>query len=209
MSTEDPVQAPPEGSVAPPGADHIAAPPELAPVPDDAKDTRGLHLRRIARHPATLILGGIGVVGAAIGGIAAGSIVIGAAAAGAVFLLTLLIVWLLASGKAADDFFRAYAEGRKLQRTDGKSQVPPVTPLLRKGDRRYAEERFDGVLPGGLDGSLCLYTYEEESRDSDGNKQTTYMHHTIAMTQLPDTAPFVQELFCNRRFGFRFMDSME
>ena len=29
------------------------------------------------------------------------------------------------------------------------------------------------------------------------------------MTQLPETAPFMHELFCQRRFGFRFMDSME
>ena len=51
--------------------------------------------------------------------------------------------------------------------------------------------------------------YEEETRDPDGNKQTTYVHFTLVMTQLPATAPFVQELFCQRRFGFRFMDSME
>ncbi len=202
MSTEEP-QTPAQS------ADKIEAPPDLAPVPDDADDTRGLHFRRLLRHPATLIIGGICVVAALVAGAAAGSIAIGAAAAGGVVLLALLIVWLLASGKAADDFFRAYAEGRKLRRTDGKSQLPPVTPLLRRGDRRYAQQRFDGVLPGGLDGSLCLYTYEEETRDSDGNRQTTYINHTIVMTQLPDTAPFVQELFCNRRFGFRFMDSME
>jgi hypothetical protein len=217
VSADDPTQTPAvetetEGSIAPPGmpaADQIAPPPELAAVPEDANDTRGMHFRRLARHPATLILGGIGIGAALIGGAAAGSIAIGAAAAGGVVLLALLIVWLLASGRAADDFFRAYADGRNLRRTDGKSQLPPVTPLLSKGDRRYAEQRFDGVLPGGLDGSLCLYTYEEETRDSDGNRQTTYIHHTIAMTQLPDTAPFIQELFCNRRFGFRFMDSME
>jgi hypothetical protein len=29
------------------------------------------------------------------------------------------------------------------------------------------------------------------------------------MTELPATADFVEELFCQRRFGFRFMDSME
>ena len=190
-------------------ADRIEPPPELAAVPDDAKDTRGMHFRRLVRHPVTLIITAICVAGAVIAGAAAGNVAIGGAGALGVVLLALLIVFLLASGKAADDFFRAYAEGRRLRRIDGKSQLPPVTPLLQRGDRRYAEQRFDGVLPGGLDGSLCLYTYEEESRDSDGNKQTTYIHHTIAITQLPDTAPFIQELFCNRRFGFRFMDSME
>ena len=98
---------------------------------------------------------------------------------------------------------------RGLTRIDGRSNLPPVTPLLRKGDARYAEQRFNGVLPGGIDGSLCLYTYEETSHDSDGNRQTTYVHYTIAMTQLPDTAPYSRELYCQRRVGFRFMDSAE
>ena len=121
----------------------------------------------------------------------------------------MLVVWLLASSKAADDFYRAYAAGRGLSRHQGKSQLAPLTPLLRKGDERYAEQRFDGALPGGIDGSLCPYTYEEETRDSDGNKQTTYVHFTVVLTELPETAPFVHELFCQRRLGFRFMDSME
>ncbi len=60
-----------------------------------------------------------------------------------------------------------------------------------------------------MDGSLCLYTYEDTSTDSDGNRQTTYVHYTIAMTQLPQTAALMQELYCQRRFGFRFMDSAE
>jgi hypothetical protein len=60
-----------------------------------------------------------------------------------------------------------------------------------------------------MNGSLCLYTYEETSTDSDGNRQTTYVHYTIAMTELAATAPIIQELYCQRRFGFRFMDSAE
>jgi hypothetical protein len=183
--------------------------PELKSVPEDADDTRGWHLRRLMVHPATLILGGIAVLGALIGVGASVGWGIGAAAAGGVFLLTVLIVWLIASSKAADDFFRAYAEGRGLSRVDGKSSLPAITPLLRKGDERYAEQRFNGVLPGGIDGSLCLYTYEDETTDSDGNRQTTYVHYTIVISQLPDTAAYLQELYCQRRVGFRFMDSME
>ena len=84
-----------------------------------------------------------------------------------------------------------------------------MTPLLQRGDERYARQRFNGVLPGGLDGSLCLYTYEEETRDSDGNKQTTYINYTIVFTELPDTASFIQELYAQRRVGFRFLDGAE
>ncbi len=204
-ATSQPPPGDPEpstGGVAPPPAD-------LPPPADDAADTRGWHLRRLAGNP--VVLGVTGIV-AAIALFAVGTQVgfgIGAAAAAGVLLVALLIVWLVASSRAADDFFTSYASQRGLIRVDGKTSLPPLTPLLRKGDKRYAEQRFNGVLPGGLDGSLCLYTYEDETRDSDGNKQTTYVHFTIVMTQLPDTAPLLQEMFCQRRFGFRFMDSME
>ena len=46
-------------------------------------------------------------------------------------------------------------------------------------------------------------------RDSDGNKQTSYFHFTVAMTNLPPSAPLIRELFCQRRFGFKFLDSAE
>jgi hypothetical protein len=183
--------------------------PSLPPVPEDADATQGYHFRRLMGSVVTLIGGGILVAAALIGvgvGVGWG---IGAAAAGGALLLVVLVVWLIANSRAAQDFFTAYAAGRGLTRVDGKSMLPPVTPLLRKGDKRYAEQRFNGVLPGGIDGSLCLYTYEDETRDSDGNKQTTYVHFTIVMTELPDTAAYLQELYCQRRFGFRFMDSME
>jgi hypothetical protein len=134
---------------------------------------------------------------------------IGGGAAAAVILLALIIVWLVASSRAAGDFFNAYAQGRGLTRTSGRSSLPPVTPLLQKGDRRYTEELFNGTLPGGLVGSLALYTFEDESTDSQGNSETTYYHFTIAVTQLPETAPFLSELAMQRRFGFRFMDSAE
>ncbi len=178
-------------------------------IPGDADDTRGRHFRRLLTATPNLIVVAIGVVAAILGGAAAGVIVAGLAAIGGVLALDLLVVYLLASSRAADDFFRAYADARKLSRLDGKTPLPAVTPLLRRGDERYAEQRFNGVLPGGLDGSLCLYTYEDESRDSDGNKQTTYIHFTIVLTEIPDTAAFVQELFAQRRFGFRFLDGAE
>src|SRR5262245_47420870 len=162
-------------------------PPELPPVPEDADATQGFHFRRLLGSSMTLILGGI-LVAAVLIGVGAGvGWGIGAAGAGAAILLVLLVVWLIANSQAAEDFFTAYAAGRGLTRVDGKSGLPPLTPLLRKGDKRYAEQRFNGVLPGEIDGSLCLYTYEDETRDSDGNKQTTYVHFTIVMTELPAT----------------------
>lgn len=183
--------------------------PNLPPVPADADDTRGHHFKRLATHPLTLIGAGIVVVAVLL---VAGTQVgwaIGAAGAAVTLLVVALGVFLAARSAASDDFFKAYAEGRRLVRLDGATSLPPVTPLLARGDKRYAEQRFNGVLPGGLDGSLCLYTYEDTSTDSDGNRQTTYVHYTIVLTQLPATAPLIQELYCQRRVGFRFMDSAE
>ena len=185
------------------------APADQRAVPAEADDTQWAHFRNLLTSPVTLIGGGILVVVAVIAGATQGNIGIGGIAAAAVVVLVLLIVWLLANSRAREDFFNAYATMRGLSRIDGRSDLPPITPLLRKGDKRYAEQRFNGVLPGGLDGSLCLYTYEDTSRDSDGNRQTTYIHYTLAMTQLPATAPMLSELYCQRRVGFRFMDSAE
>ncbi len=196
----------------PPDAEspYVPAPAEdLPPVPDDAGATRGVHLRRLISHPLTLIVGMILFFAALIAVGTQVNIAAGGGAAAAVVILILIVVWLIASSQAREDFFNAYAQGRGLTRIDGKSSLPPVTPLLQKGDNRYAEQRFNGVLPGGMDGSLCLYTYEDTSTDSDGNRQTTYVHYTLAMTQLPATAAYLQELYCQRRVGFRFMDSAE
>ena len=190
--------------------EYVAAEPEdLEPIPDDASDTRGKHLRSLLASPVTLLVAGF-LAGLALVGV--GTQVnwgAGGGAAAGVIAIALIVVWAIANGRARDDFFTAYAQGRKLSRVSGKTNLPPITPLLQKGDSRYAEERFNGVLPGGMNGSLCLYTYEETSTDSDGNRQTTYVHYTLAMTELPATAYLVQELFCQRRFGFRFMDSAE
>jgi len=208
------------GSTPPPGAEELAAagvpegglqaaPAPVAEVPDDAKDTRGKHLAALLRNVWLL---GLTWTIAIVTLIAIGTQVgfgIGAAGAAVVLLLAFLIVWLIASNRAASDFFNAYAQGRGLTRVSGRSSLPPVTPLLQKGERRYTQELFNGTLPGGLVGSLALYTFEEQSTDSKGNRETTYYHFTVAVTQLPETAPFLSELALQRRFGFRFLDSAE
>lgn len=209
------------GSTPPPGAEELDAAGVPAggvdggearlttAVPDDAKDTRGKHLRSLLTNVWVL---GLTWTLAIITLIALGTQVgfgVGAIGAAVVLLIALVVVWLLASSRAASDFFEAYAQGRGLTRISGRSSLPPVTPLLQKGDRRYTQELFNGTLPGGVVGSLALYTYEEISTDSKGNRQTTYYHFTVAVTQLPETAPFLSELALQRRFGFRFLDSAE
>lgn len=203
-------QAAPLAENAPPVSGLVDdAGPKPVDFPDDAKDTRGAHLRTL--------LGNVWVLGIMI--VLAGAAFIftarelgagpGAGAAGVSILAVLLVVWLIARSRAEDDFYDAYAAGRGLTRVAGRSSLPPVTPLLRKGDRRYAQRMFNGTLPGGLAGSLAHYTYEDESRDSDGNTETTYYHFTLVVSQLPETAPFLSELALQRRAGFRFLDGAE
>jgi len=213
MSPETTSSSPPPGardlaeSGVPEGG--LQAAGEVTEVPDDAKATRGRHLGTLIRNRWVL---GITWTLAIIALIAVGNQVgigLGAAGAGGVVVVALIVVWVIASNRAADDFFTAYAAGRGLTRVAERSSLPPVTPLLQKGDRRYTEEIFNGTLPGGLAGSLAHFTYEEKSTDSKGNSQTTYYHFTVAVSQLPETAPFLSELALQRRFGFRFLDSAE
>ncbi len=178
-------------------------------IPDDANDNRGTYFRGVLASPGFLILTGIVFFATLIGVGLQVSFPIGAAGAGGVLLLALLIAFLLASKRAADAFYGAYAEGRGLTRVPGRGMLPPITPLLQRGDNRYTQQMFNGTLPGGLVGSLAHYTYEEESRDSNGNTSTTYYHFTIAVSQLPQTAEYISEIAMQRRFGFRFLDGAE
>jgi hypothetical protein len=215
------VSDPTSTSEPPPGAEELSSagvpegglvdfkPDESLP-PVSATATRGKRFGALAKNVWVLaITWTLAIVALIFGATSGGSIAIGAAAAAAILLLALIIVFAIASNQAANDFFAAYAETRGLARIAGRGSLPPITPLLRKGDRRYTEEVFNGLLPGGLSGSLAHYTYEDTSTDSDGNRDTTYYHFTVAVSQLPETAPFLSELALQRRSGFRFMDSAE
>ena len=207
--------APPPPSFPPPGeatreAEDVEElePEEEPPPPLDADDTRGAHLRFILSHPFTLSLGTtVAVAVFSILVVLVGPIP-GAAGGVAIVAIGLAIAWVLATRWAAEDFFGAYAEERGLTRED-EGSLPPATPLLRRGSRRHAEEIMRGELPGGLTGTLALYTYEVDSRDSDGNRQTAYHDFTVVLTDLPETAFKVSGLYCQRRAGPRLLDGAE
>ena len=202
MATEGKSEAPPGAPVGD-GGQVPAGPPQ------DDDDTRGIHLRRLVRSPVTISLTITGVIaGFVIGTIAAGA-PIGGAAAGGVLLLAIAIVWAVANSRAKEDFYNHYASARGLARQSGHSTLPPATPLLRRGDSRYAVQQFRGTLPGGESGILAHYTYEDTYTDSDGDRHTTYYHFTIGICDVAETAAKVGELYCQRRFGFRFLDGFE
>jgi hypothetical protein len=185
------------------------ATPQAAAAPDDANDLRGFHFKRLMRKPLTWIL----IAAFAIlvgGGLAA---VIGPAVGGAGFVVALLvgivIVFVIADSKAADAFFEVYAQQRGMSQVHGRGRLPPATPLLRKGDDRYTERTLLGPLAGGPEGTLALYTYEEESTDSNGNRETSYYHYTVGLLEVPECVGPVPELYCQRKFGLRALEKFE
>ena len=168
----------------------------------------GHHFRRTALSPVALAVLLVLGAAAAIGG----SIALGApgaaGGAGLVLLLWLLIVAVEAGGRAREEFFGAYASERGL-RWSRRQGLPAATPLLRMGDSRRADELLTGTLPGGLEGSLALYTYEEHKRGSDGTEADEYHHFTLVLAKAPELSARLPALYVQRRFGFRFLDGAE
>jgi hypothetical protein len=183
----------------------------LAPVTplDDANDLRGFHFKRLIAKPLTWILVGGLVVIAAVAGAALVGPAIGGAAAVVGLLVGIVIVFAIADSKAADDFFEVYAQQRGMTLVHGRGRLPQATPLLKKGDDRYTERTLLGPLGDGFDGTLALYTYEEETTDGDGDRQTNYYRYTVGLVEVPECSRFVPELYCQRKFGLRALEGLE
>jgi len=177
-------------------------------APLDADDLRGFHFRRLMRKPLTLGLTAALVIAAGVSGAIFLGALIGGGAALAVLVLALVIVLVIADSKAADAFFASYAQERGME-LGGRSPLPASTPLLRKGDDRYAERTLSGPFADAVEGILALYTYEEESTDSEGNRTTNYYRYTVGMVNVPECSAFVPELFCQRKFGLRALEGFE
>jgi hypothetical protein len=179
-----------------------------ANAPADANSLRGFHFKRLMRRPLVglLILVFTMVVGSAAAVLIGPAI--GGAAAVAGFALSLLIVFAVADKHAGDAFFAAYAQERGLL-LNGKGPLPQATPLLCKGDDRYAERSLSGQLTPDCEGTLALYTYEEETTDSEGNRQTNYYHYTLGLVEVPECVAHLPELYCQRKFGFRALEKFE
>jgi hypothetical protein len=185
------------------------APPAPAErLPDDADDLRGFHFRRLLGKPATWIATAVFVLAAGIAAAVYLGAAIGAGAALAALAVSLLIVFAIADSRSEGDFFAVYASQRQMT-LSGKGPLPPMTPLLRKGDERYTEHSFTGPLADGVDGVLALYTYEDETTDSEGNRETNYYRYTVGLIEVPECAAQVPELFCQQKFGLRALEGLE
>jgi hypothetical protein len=184
-------------------------PPEVVSnAPTDANALRGHHFKRLLRKQLTWWLIG---VPALVGGIAAGAgagVVIGLVVLVVIVAIGIGVVFAMADSKAADDFFHVYAENHDLE-LGGKSKLPSATPLLRKGDDRYANRTLAGEIAPGCGGMLALYTYEEKTTDSNGNQQTNYHRFTLGMSEVPECVQHVPELYCQKRAGLRALEGFE
>jgi hypothetical protein len=212
-------EAPAASSEAPPPSEEAASPAAEAPPPsaemaplasvDDANDLRGAHFKRLMGKPLTWVLIGGVALAAGIALAATGAAALGGAAFVVIVLIGVVIVFAIADKRAADDFFAVYAEQRGMSIVQGRGQLPPRTPLLCKGDDRYTERTLLGPLGEGFDGTLALYTYEEEYTDSDGDRQTNYYRYTVGLVDVPECAAHVPELYCQQKFGFRALEGLE
>jgi hypothetical protein len=183
-------------------------PPPAKGLPDDANDLRGFHFRRLLAKPTTWIATALFVLAAGVAGAVYLGATIGAGAAVAALIVSLLIVFAIADSRSEGDFFAVYATQRGMS-LSGRGRLPPMTPLLRKGDDRYAEHSFTGPLSDGADGVLALYTYEEETSDGKGGRETNYYRYTVGLAEVPECAAQVPELFCQHRFGLHALEGLE
>jgi hypothetical protein len=177
-------------------------------LPDDADDLRGFYFRELLRKSLTKVLLAVEIVVAGVAGAVFLGPAIAAAVASGALLLGLLIVFAIADSHSEDAFFNVYGEQRGLV-VYGKSRLPQATPLLKKGDDRYAERTLEGQLGDGVKGMLALYTFEEETTDSKGNRQTNYYRYTIGIAEVPECAAFLPELYCQRKSGLRALEKLE
>jgi len=187
--------------------DEFTPPVIEAAAPTDANALRGHHFKRLMGMQRTWWL--IGVPAVVIGGfLATTGVVVGLIVLLAIVAVGIGVVFAIADSKAADDFFHVYAENRGLE-LGGKRRLPAATPLLRKGDDQYAKRTLAGEIAPGCAGLLAMYTYEEQTTDSNGNRQTSYHEFTLGMSEVPECVDQVPELYCQKRSGLRSLERFE
>jgi hypothetical protein len=186
-----------------------AAQPEAGvTAPDDANDLRGYYFRRLlGRTSVRLAIGAAAIVGFAVGTPLGGPL-IGAAGFAGLALGAVLVIFGIADSRAEDAFFADYCSRRGMFLYD-KERLPEATPLLCKGDDRYAERAMKGPLGENVEGTLALFTYEESHPSGQGGTETDYYHYTLGLTKVPECSGFVPELYCRRKFGPHALEKLE
>jgi hypothetical protein len=184
--------------------------PRAASVPiADADDLRGTYFGLLIRRPLTLALLVGFAIAAAVAGLLLVGPLVGLAGLGAAVVVGLLVVFGIADSRSEDAFFDQYAAARQMSVEDGHLRLPEGTPLLTKGDDRYATRLLDGPLGDGVNGLLALYSYEEKSSDGQGNETTNSYHFTVGIAEVPECLHLAPELYCRRKSGLRALEGLE
>ena len=169
----------------------MTEPAPSGPIVDDSRDMLGFHLKQRLGAAKTWVV--IGVLVLLVGGIGfAIQPVVGLIGVAVVIFGAVIVVYSMASAASTASFFDVYASQRQMIHS-GKGPLPATTPLLRKGDDRYAEHSLQGPLDDGIDGTLALYTYEDTYYDSDGNRQTNYYRYTVGICDVPESSAHVPD----------------
>jgi len=177
-------------------------------APDDIKALRRFYFERLMRsnRAAALTLLLVVAVGYGMSHSTPGPAI---AIGGGVLALAVAtgIAFAVAGRRAGRDFFGSYARSRGLH-LGGKATLPAATPLLRRGENRYAVISWSGEIATSVSGSLVLFTWESRVNTAK-HKSTTYFNYTVGLVEIPECAGFVPELYCQRKFGPRALDGLE
>lgn len=175
---------------------------------DDADDLRGAYFGLLIRKPLTLgLLAAFAFAAGVAGLVLAGAG--GLAAFGAAIGIGLLVVFVIADSRSEDAFFGQYAAARQMTVEGGRRTLAASTPLLNKGDDRFASRLLEGPLGDGVNGILALYTYEEKSSDGQGNQDTNSYNYTVGIAEVPECRFLAPELYCRRKFGLHALQDLE
>jgi len=163
----------------------------------DADDLRGFHFKRLMRKPLTwLLIVGFTIVAGGLGVLFFGPVA-GAVLAVIAFALGPITVFAIADAQSGDAFFAAYAKQHDLTLA-ARGPLPEATPLLRKGNERFAERSLSGTLGDGVEGTIALYTYELAANDSKDDRSDRH-RFTVGLVEVPESAGHLPELYCRSR----------
>jgi hypothetical protein len=167
--------------------------------PANANSLRRTEFVRLLRFPE----GGGWLLGAVIGGAILG-VLINPSTAWVLPLVALVVglgvVFWIADRNASNSFWEVYARSRGMA-LGGRTRLEESTPLLQAGDEAYATRTLDGQIGPGLVGTMALYTYEEETVGLTGQRETAFHDFTLATVELPESAPYIGELYAMARRG--------
>jgi hypothetical protein len=187
----------------------VSSPQATEAQVDDAHDLRGTYFGLLIRRPLTIVLLAAFAIACGAAGLALVGPLVGVAGLGAALAVGLLVVFGIADSRSEDAFFQQYAAARQMTAEDERRRLPETTPLLSKGDDRYATRLLTGPLGDRVTGELAFYTYEEKSSDGQGNESTNSYRYTVGMAEVPECLHLVPELYCQRKHGPHALEGLE